>query len=566
MKNNVRNSFYEQNLKGLKVLVLAPHQDDEINIAGNTIANFVNCGADVKVCFSTNGDYTLPASVRIREAVASLKKLGCNKQNIYFLGYGDTLNGSFKSHIFYNKNDVVKSKAGYSETYGVEEISDYAYIKSGKHSKYNANNFCKDLKNIILDVVPDIIICVDLDTHADHRMLSLSFDEVMGKILRENNSYTPLILKRFAYDLAYFAIQDFYDFNIKQNKRPILNHERCIQQFIDKAYYSWNDRWRMPVIKNEYGNFVFSKKLTQALFCHRSQSAAMKALGIINSDEVFFERRSDSLSYKATVQVSSGKGAHLKDFKILNLTDIDAQYIKFDNYLWQPEADDKDKKATFIWDEKQDVRFIRIYGNLEDTGYIKSLLISFDNGFQIKTNRLPKDGLPLELEIPRQIVNSCTIQILDVEGYGYGISECEFFSTKEVKNILPAFLKITIEDNFVYKYIMSADCTKVALGIYTSNIEKEIKFSVIKGDAEINNQKLYLKKDNFAVIRAEDVSGKAYDQIVICREAKWKLITIQLLQKVEKIVFIGYCRLCRKSFFYKQNGFKKTLMSLIKKL
>ena len=86
MKNNVRNSFYEQNLKGLKVLVLAPHQDDEINIAGNTIANLVNCGADVKVCFSTNGDYTLPASVRIREAVASLKKLGCNKQNIYFLG------------------------------------------------------------------------------------------------------------------------------------------------------------------------------------------------------------------------------------------------------------------------------------------------------------------------------------------------------------------------------------------------------------------------------------------------------------------------------------------------
>ena len=56
MKNNVRNSFYEQNLKGLKVLVLAPHQDDEINIAGNTIVNLVNCGADVKVCFSTNGD------------------------------------------------------------------------------------------------------------------------------------------------------------------------------------------------------------------------------------------------------------------------------------------------------------------------------------------------------------------------------------------------------------------------------------------------------------------------------------------------------------------------------
>ena len=566
MKQFIKNSFYEQNLTGLKVLALVPHEDDEINVAGNTIANLIRCKADVKVCFSTNGDYSIPAKIRLNEAIASLETLGCNRKNIYFLGYGDSLNYNTQGHIFYSKNDVVKSSAGYNETYGIEGISDYAYIRLGKHSKYNATDFCKDLKNIILDIMPDIIICVDLDTHADHRMLSLSFDEVMGKILRESNSYTPLILKRFAYDLAYFATPDFYQVNLMENRKPVVGKEHCIQQLIDKAYYSWNDRWRMPVIKNEYGSFVFSKKIIQALFCHKSQSAAMKVLGIINSDEVFFERRSDSLSYKAKVQVSSGKGEYLNDFKILNLTDIDAPYMKFNNYLWQPEIDDKNKTAKFIWQRVQEIRFIRIYGNVENTGSIKSLLISFDNGFQLKTNGLPKDGLPLELEVPRQIINSCTIQILDAEGDGYGIAECEFFSTKVVRNNLSAFVKITIDDNFAYKYIISADCTEVPLGFYRCNTEKEVKFSVIKGDAEIKNQKLYLKKANIVVIRAEEVQGKAYDQIVICRKAEWKLKTIQLLQEVEKKIFITYCRFCRKSFFCKQNGFIKTLMSLIKKL
>lgn len=567
MNDVITNSFYEQNLTGLKVLVLVPHEDDEINVAGNTIANLIHCKADVKVCFSTNGDYSIPAEIRLNEAVASLEVLGCNRKNIYFLGYGDSLNYNMQGHIFYSKNDVVKSSAGYSETYGIEGISDYAYISSGKHSKYNATDFCKDLKNLILDIMPDIIICVDLDTHADHRMLSLAFDEVMGKILREIDGYTPVILKRFAYDLAYFAIQDFYNLNIEKNKKPVLGQERCIQQLIDKAYYSWNDRLRMPIIKNEYGKFLFGKKLTKALFCHKSQSAAMKALGIINSDEVFFERRSDSLSYRAKVQVSSGKGHYLNDFKILNLIDIDAMYMKFDNYLWQADADDNEKIAKFIWEQVQDIRFIRIYGNVENTGSIKSLLISFDNGFKIETVGLPKYGLPLEVEVPLQMdIKSCTIQILDAEGYGYGIAECEFFSTKEVRKILPAFVKITIADNFAYKYIMPTYCTEIPLGFYHYNTAKEIRFSVIKGDAVIKNKKLYLKRDNFAVIRAEEVSGKAYDQIVVYREAKWKLKTIQLLQRVEKKIFITYCRLCRKSFFCKQNGFIKTLMSLIKKL
>lgn len=134
MKNVVDNSFYHQNLQGVKVLVLVPHQDDEINVAGNTIKNFNDLGAEVHVCYSTNGDYVLPAEVRIGEAVAALKVLGCLKENIHFLGYADSLNNNKQEHIFYSKEKVAVSTSGNKETYAALGYNDYSFQYQGKHN------------------------------------------------------------------------------------------------------------------------------------------------------------------------------------------------------------------------------------------------------------------------------------------------------------------------------------------------------------------------------------------------------------------------------------------------
>lgn len=42
-----------------------------------------------------------------------------------------------------------------------------------------------DIKDVILDYCPDYIIAIDFDDHRDHRGVSMSFEEVMGNILRE---------------------------------------------------------------------------------------------------------------------------------------------------------------------------------------------------------------------------------------------------------------------------------------------------------------------------------------------------------------------------------------------
>ena len=90
------NSFFDKNYFGTRVLILAPHPDDEINIAGNMILNMAAAKAEIFVAYSTNGDFENPAEVRAQEAVDALKILGVPRDKIIFLGYGDGHNLSDK--------------------------------------------------------------------------------------------------------------------------------------------------------------------------------------------------------------------------------------------------------------------------------------------------------------------------------------------------------------------------------------------------------------------------------------------------------------------------------------
>ena len=56
--------------------------------------------------------------------------------------------------------------------------------------------------------------------------------------------------------------------------------------------------------------------IAEAIFAHKSQRNEWNALRIINSDEIFFERRTDSLTFAAQVTATSGDASKVRDFKI----------------------------------------------------------------------------------------------------------------------------------------------------------------------------------------------------------------------------------------------------------
>lgn len=91
-----------------RILILAPHPDDEALGVGGIVQKAVKVGADVRIVYLTNGDHNQLAfivyekrivikkqaiigmgEIRRKEAIAAMKLLGVPEENLIFLGYPD---------------------------------------------------------------------------------------------------------------------------------------------------------------------------------------------------------------------------------------------------------------------------------------------------------------------------------------------------------------------------------------------------------------------------------------------------------------------------------------------
>lgn len=76
-KNNGLFSFFEGLDKSSRTLiVIIPHEDDEINLAGTVIYHARKLGIRVICVFTTNGDWKYPGLIRMKEAIQALSVLG----------------------------------------------------------------------------------------------------------------------------------------------------------------------------------------------------------------------------------------------------------------------------------------------------------------------------------------------------------------------------------------------------------------------------------------------------------------------------------------------------------
>ena len=344
------------------ILIFVPHQDDEIAVAGALIWKMRKQGKEVYVCYATNGDYEIDADIRYREAREALKVLGVDESHIIMLGYPDTSNEEGKKHLFYfDENIPIHSKAGYEETYGGNLFKDYAWKKNGKHHAYIKENYKNDVKQVITDIMPDFLICVDMDHHVDHRMLSLVFEQAMGEVLKEMPCYCPKIWKAFAYGTNFSGERDYWEVNLKETQFP---HTRLLDNKgrMDNPFYDWNKRIRFPVDEELYAFPIEGGKLYQALEKHVSQKAILFAETKINCDEVYWERRTDNLLLHADITASSGKASYLNDFMLFDCREIhEVEYLKM-NGMWRPDKEDREKKVSIEFSKETAVQKLSFWG------------------------------------------------------------------------------------------------------------------------------------------------------------------------------------------------------------
>lgn len=74
-----------------RILVMAPHEDDEMLMAGGVMNRAVANGDEVYVVYATNGDYNGVdhGKLRISDTVNALNTIGVPTEHLYFLGYAD---------------------------------------------------------------------------------------------------------------------------------------------------------------------------------------------------------------------------------------------------------------------------------------------------------------------------------------------------------------------------------------------------------------------------------------------------------------------------------------------
>jgi hypothetical protein len=291
----------------------------------------------------------------------------------------------------------------------------------------------------------------------------------------------------------------------------------------------------------EYCRVPLLKKnpLAAAIFAYKSKK--FPALRILNSDEIFFERRTDNQIFTAKVTASSGAAEKVCDFKIFG-------------ECWQPEINDAKKILRLEWADAVQVQQIKIYGNIFDEtsakikiqlyleNHIDKAGFSLDN-IQVFEKNLPRHGSPLILDTEKIFVRSAEIEVVE-GGADFGISEIEMFSNVEPLRKIAPFIKLAVGKNFFYRYDVPYEQEKISLNLYKFHVEEPVRITATSNDENIlteifsEDNEIILNLGNVKeIILAAEVVGNPniYDKAIIRRVGDLAQIQLKILQWLDKI-------------------------------
>ena len=369
-----------------RALLIVPHQDDEINLVGNILDRIV-AKWEVYVLYSSLDSNKEKGIVRKNEALEACKLWGIDVEHIVFLEYPDTPNAEGKH--FYTSDLSLSRK------------------------------IVDDLKNNIYIIKPEVIFATDFDFHSDHRMISLAFDTAMGEILNTDRNYTPLVLKGFCYETAFYGPEDYKASEIGESSAKN-------EEVLSNPSYLWNER--ISIKSNEPNRLIWNRKAYKGLSKHKSQYAVLHARSIINDDNVFWLRRTDNLLRYAKIVASSGDVSKLNDFKILDTDDIitiNPREISYKKALWMPDSDTSEIIISFSQEEI--ISEIIIHGNPSDISARSvtcSIYVEEKNVAQI--SEIEPYGRDTKIKFDRLKTNSLVLKFMNCTEE-FGISEIEIF-------------------------------------------------------------------------------------------------------------------------------------------
>ncbi|WP_444214760.1 PIG-L family deacetylase [Dialister succinatiphilus] len=509
---------YKNVFKDHDVMVFIPHEDDEINVAGATIYGLRQEGFHVICVFATNGDRSYLAETRIREAAAALKMLGVPYEDIIILGYPDGGLDASRSPYAQGVGHTI-TVDGHDSTYGIADKDDFPMAEYGKHTPYTRTGFLEDVENLIRTYHPANIIAVDFDSHPDHRACSIALETAIGHILNEKgNTYFPIVLKAYAYNTGFESVADFNSLHLYSTK---FNRGRLADPSFetDNPVYHWEERIRLPVTGPCRNQSLSRNLIYQALRCHVSQRAFLKANQIINSDQVYWLRRTDNLAFCGSTTASSGNADAVHDFKMIDVKNIADKKLEFDTCLWEPASSDREKSITIHFYKPQNISAIKLYGNVNRESRILEGQLLFSNGYSVKIGPLERNGQATDIPIePQSDTEWVTFQVLQAEGPHPGLTEWEIFDHPCPDMHI---CKILVNGEFAYHWDMyPEEMAKVGVYAYPEDMPVVWKLNDVEMTIDELNEKILTGSGAFKIQVLAVQTGVILDEISI-KEVSW---------------------------------------------
>ncbi len=260
-----------------RILVLAPHPDDDILSNAGLIQQALEMGLPVKVVLFTNGDYnetsfalyrkeiTLDSTDALRlgetrrqEALAAQEILGVKPEQVVFLGYPD--GGGLA---------IFEKYWGESQPYRAllsnQTEVPYTFAQS-PNSPFKGESIVADIEKVVRDFKPTKIFTSHPgDVHPDHQTL-------------------PLYLQIALWDLEKEIVPEVYHFITHYGRWPQPRGYQPEHPLEPPAQYDVDNRWHIQPITPEQ-----REKKLQALQAHKTQwgSGQPYLESVVRANELF---------------------------------------------------------------------------------------------------------------------------------------------------------------------------------------------------------------------------------------------------------------------------------------
>lgn len=475
------------------IMVFAPHQDDEANMANAVMYSHAKQGDDVYVVMGFGSDSNNANDAyglnRLRESAKNMETLGIPSSHLLYLGYQKIDHASQKTDgvVVTDENGVVLRANGdkyYTMSHVSEGFPSYHYQKYGTEWESCETHLLSDLVDVLKDYRPDEIYAINYDSHIEHMWLGGLVDRAFGIVKQTAGfeNYCPRYYQSMSYQTAWQAPQDMTT-TVSPNDGTRIFLESTTAITPRNPTFAWADRVRFPVEDEMSSPDPEINLSAQAYLGFGGTVGPARTTACVNGDQVFWERDTRSLAYQATVTVSSNEtdSGKLNDFSTLRIPFSTirtlSSSLNFSEYKWSPTADDDSKTVTLTFATPQTIASVKLYDDYNKSNQITAGMLRFSDGSTVNVGPLNNNGSATTVTFPEKTgITSVSFRITAYTGTP-GLTEFEVYDLDSTKPRETDFIQIYLDKangsdwtnkSFLYDYPVdvTSQTQTMQLGVY----------------------------------------------------------------------------------------------------